>query len=403
MHCSNAIASDLDLPLLLSEVKPGYCLPQAFYKDERIHAADIQRIYHRQWLYVGHELQIPKAGDYFTYKIGDESLIITRDRDGEIRALHNVCRHRGSAICTTAKGHAAKFVCPYHQWVFDHDGALLAARRMPEDFDKKKFGLKRAHVGLIEGLIFINLSESPPDFTQMQRDFGEFIQPHGLNKAKIAVVHNYDVQANWKLVVENSRECYHCHFGHPEYTALMMSRQNDKQHARECELLHENRFAHYKKLGLRTEQARGPNYGVSRYPFAVPGAVSESEDRRLVAPVMGTFKNPDAGVLGGFHFPNFMIEASSDHLITFRYDAVSAQRTSIQVTWFVLEDAVEGRDYDPGKLTWFWKTTGEQDWKLAEDNQAGVNSAFYEPGPYSPEELGCASWLAEWYCEQLWG
>jgi len=386
---------------MLSEVKPGFCLPQAFYKDERIHGEDIRRIYHKQWLFTGHECQIPKAGDYFTYKIGDDSLIITRDRDGQVQVLHNVCRHRGSAICTTEKGHASKFVCPYHQWVFDHDGALLSARRMPEEFDKKKFGLKRAHVGLIEGLIFINLSETPPDFTPIQRDFSGFIKPHGLTRAKIAVVHNYDTQANWKLVVENSRECYHCHFGHPEYSALMLSRQNDKQHTEECIALHQDRNEHYKRMDLRMEVGVGANYHISRYPFAVPGAVSESEDRKLVAPIMGTFSNADAGVLGGFHFPNFMIEASSDHLITFRYDAVSAKRTSIQVTWYVREDAVEGHDYDLARLTWFWKTTGEQDWKLAEDNQAGVNSTFYEPGPYAPEEIGAASMLTDWYVEQL--
>lgn len=406
MHCADAAVTDLNLSALISEVKPGYCLPQAFYTDERIHAEDIRRVYHKQWLYVGHELQIPKPGDYFTYKIGNESLIITRHKDGTVHALHNVCRHRGSAICTSEKGHANKLVCPYHQWVFDHDGALLAARQMPENFERKNFGLKRAHVGRIEGLIFINLSENPPDFSQMQRDMSEFIKPHGLNNAKIAVVHKYDVQANWKLVVENSRECYHCHFGHPEYSALMLSRPNDKQHVQQCIALHEDRFAHYAKLGLRTKGAggpstTGPNYSVSRYPFAVQDAVCESEDRKLVAPVMGAFKDPDAGVCAGFHFPNFMFESSSDHFITFRYDAVSARRSSIEVMWFVRADAVEGRDYDVSKLTWFWKTTGEQDWKLAEDNQAGINSAFYEPGPYAPEEMGGPTWLLDWYVEQL--
>ncbi len=401
MNCEATMRTDFDLNSLLAEVQPGFCLPRAFYTDERIHAEDIRRIYQKQWLFTGHACQIPKSGDYFTYKIGDESLIITRDRDGQIHALHNSCRHRGSLVCNTERGHANKFVCPYHQWVFDHDGALLSARRMPEDFDKSKFGLKRAHVRLIEGLIFINLAESPLDFEPIHRDFSAFLSPHGLShNAKIAVVRNYETQANWKLVVENSRECYHCHFGHPEYSALMLSR-NDRSNVEDVCALHRNRFNHYQQLGLRTEGAGGPNYHISRYPFAVPGAVCESQDGKSVAPIMGTFADPDAGVLGGFHFPNFMIEASSDHLITFRYDALSARRTSIQVTWYVREDAVEGRDYDPAKLTWFWKTTGEQDWKLAEDNQLGVNSTFYEPGPYAPEELGAASWVADWYIAQL--
>jgi Rieske 2Fe-2S family protein len=402
MDCVSAAKPEIvDLSELFEQVKPGHCLPQAFYTDEAVHREDLRRVYMRNWLFVGHEIQIPKPGDFFTFKIGDESIILTRAKVGAVHGLFNVCRHRGSAICNKESGHTNKLVCPYHQWVFDQDGSLLSARQMPENFDRSRYGLKKVHVRLLEGLIFVHFGAEPGDFGPMQRDLGEFLKPHGLMKSKICAIRNYDVQSNWKLIVENSRECYHCHYSHPEYAALMMSRPGDKAHAQQCEVLGADRHAHYAKLGLRTKAAKGPNYHFSRYPTMIPGSVSETESGQLAAPIMGSFTDPDAGVLGGFYFPNFMIEASSDYVVTFRFTPVSARRCHIQAIWFVREDAVEGRDYDVDKVLWFWRMTGEQDWKLCEDNQAGVNSSAYEPGPYAPDEIGGPTWLVEWYLDQL--
>ena len=131
-------------------------LNRPFYRDPAIFELDMERVIKPNWLFVGHESQILEYGDYFTHRVGDSSLIIIRGRENHISALHNVCRHRGSVICTEETGNAKRLVCPYHQWTYDTEGNLLNSRLMPEDFDTTLFSLHRAHVRIVEGLIFVN-------------------------------------------------------------------------------------------------------------------------------------------------------------------------------------------------------------------------------------------------------
>ena len=361
---------------LISSRRKGWSLPQAFYTDAQVFAEDIQRIHTKQWLYAGHVSQIKRPGDYFLYTLGHESLIVSRGSDGNVHAVFNVCRHRGSQICSQSSGHASKLVCPYHQWVYDCDGTLLVAKFMPEDFQKSSFGLKRAHARVVEGLIFVNFSENPPDFELFRQDVEPFLKPHGLENAKVCVAKQYDTKSNWKLIVENSRECYHCYIGHPEYTRIMLTTPASATNAKGAPVRPENanntnenhqaeRMAHYAKLGLKTERVTRSSYHASRYPFSKIGAVSESLDGNPVAPLMGTFTDRDAGVLGVVSFPDFMLEASGDYTMILRFVPVNALLTRVDATWFVRADAVEGRDYDPDKVSAFWRATGEQDFNSA--------------------------------------
>lgn len=145
--------------------RDGYSLDRAFYIDPDYYRQDLENIWYRDWLFIGHDCEIPRAGNYFTVQVGDYPVVITRDRQGTIRALHNSCRHRGSRVCTQQKGSSAKLVCPYHQWTYELDGSLLFARQMGEDFDKAAHSLKPIHCETVGGYIFINLSEKPMDFT----------------------------------------------------------------------------------------------------------------------------------------------------------------------------------------------------------------------------------------------
>ncbi|MGH7142674.1 MAG: aromatic ring-hydroxylating oxygenase subunit alpha [Planctomycetota bacterium] len=387
----------------LAEVQPGYALPRAFYTADAVFQADLERVYARHWLFAGPAARIPREGDFFTLRLAGAPLIVLRGRDGRVQALHNVCRHRGSVVCNAEQGRAKGLVCPYHQWVYGLDGALLNARRMPEDLDKSQLGLKSAHLREVAGLLFVCLAKKPPPFDELAAAFTTILAPHGLNDAQIAVRRTYTLEANWKLVVENSRECYHCQFGHPEYSAMMLADPARPEHGRACALHDQERREHYARLGLSTAPALGANYKLSRYPFMQPGAVSESADGRAVAPVMGTLADPDAGVVGGYVFPNLQIECSSDYAVLFRFVPLAPTRTVVEATWLVRAGSVEGRDFDPARVTWFWRTTGEQDWKLCEDNQAGVNSPFFEPGPLAPEEHDDIGRFHRWYLEQLHG
>ncbi|HMD00291.1 MAG TPA: aromatic ring-hydroxylating dioxygenase subunit alpha, partial [Ferruginibacter sp.] len=195
---------------IIKNYRPGFSLEQAFYISNEVFEAEWEHIFKKQWLYAGNITQIPKPGDYFLYQLQNDSVIVIRGNNNEVYGLYNTCRHRGSAICLTESGHAAKLVCPYHQWVYDKDGTLLNARMMPDDFDKSGYRLSSVHARVVEGLIFVSLAKMAPSFSAIENSLSPYLKPFRINSAKLACRKNYKLQANWKLVAENFRECYHC-------------------------------------------------------------------------------------------------------------------------------------------------------------------------------------------------
>src|SRR5262249_45077505 len=149
-------------------------------------------------------------GDYFTLDVDADSILLVRGDDGTVHGVHNVCRHRGSRLCAEGSGHVHRIVCPYHQWVYARDGALLGCRGMPADLDTGPLGPDRVHVREAAGLLYVSLAPEPPDFEPARQLLGAFARPQGLTRAKVARLIDYDIRANWKLVWENNRECWHC-------------------------------------------------------------------------------------------------------------------------------------------------------------------------------------------------
>ncbi|MFP6731560.1 MAG: Rieske (2Fe-2S) protein, partial [Alphaproteobacteria bacterium] len=139
-HNANGFVADL-----IAARKPGFAIDQAFYSDPTVYARDVERVFMREWLYAGHASEIPDPGDYFLYEVAGESVIVVRGDDREIRALVNVCRHRGSRVCYEARGNKSWFSCPYHGWTYDLRGELKSARLMPKDFDMSGYGLAEIH------------------------------------------------------------------------------------------------------------------------------------------------------------------------------------------------------------------------------------------------------------------
>ncbi len=202
---------------LIACQKPGWSLEQRFYTDPEIYALELENIVTRNWIFAGHQSQLAAAGDYIVLNVANESAIVVRSNDGEIKAFANVCRHRGSIVCLESSGNQRKFECPYHGWMYDTDGNLIAARNMPEDFDKTSYGLHKVAVEIIQGLIFICFCDDPPSIEGIRRDLDEPLAVFGFENMKIAAQKTYPVSANWKLAVENYQECYHCATAHPEY------------------------------------------------------------------------------------------------------------------------------------------------------------------------------------------
>ena len=378
-----------DLSELLEQHTPGYALPREFYTSQAVFDRDIADVWNRNWIWVGHESQIPEPGDYFLFDYGPESLIVVRDRDGDVRAHLNVCRHRGSRVCVEQAGKARVFVCPYHAWTYELSGDLRAGREMGPDFHPQDWGLKPAKVQIFQGLILVCPGADAPPLDEALAQLAPLTAPFGLENLKVVHTANYPVPANWKLAVENYLECYHCAPAHQEY-----SRSHTLKSPQQMEALLPAMYERAVAAGLPDqvldltgEHVLSPGSEVyyRRYPL-FEGFKTGSKTGAPLAPLLGSLTGYDGGatdiVLGILNY--FLIY--SDHVVGYRFVPRTVQETDIQVVWMVRKDAEEGRDYTPEDLTWLWHVTSQDDERIIRHNQSGVNSHFFQPGPLADME-----------------
>ncbi len=370
---------------LLDKSPPGYTLAQEFYADPEIFAFDIDAIFNRAWHFVGIAAEVADPGTYLAFSIGRNAAFVVRGRDGLLRGFHNSCRHRGSRICADGHGRSARLICPYHKWTYDLDGRLLAAPKMASDFNSGEYGLSPIRVEVLAGCVYVSLAPDPLDFGDFRAAVEPRLLPYRLAEAKVAFRSSLIEKANWKLAMENARECYHCAASHPElrisYPVSHGIAVSDEQRA------HEEAFAQrMRSLGVPTTPANGEWWHVERYALN-PGMESISRDGRpVVARRLIASQEPQ---IGGFWWalqPNSFCHALADYAFVFSVVPLGPEETRIDSTWLVHKDAVEGVDYTVESITETWTSTNLQDRELAENNQRGVNSIGYRPGPYSTEE-----------------
>lgn len=401
-----------DSPARLAEqvaaqrAKPGLAMGAYFYRSELVYRRELDEILYKSWLYAGHVSQLPNAGDYFLFDLGEDSIILVRDSDGAIHALMNICRHRGSRLCQAEQGNRKTFACPYHGWVYNLDGSLKAARDMASkaNFDPANYGLKKARCLVFEGLIFINADPAAADFDAPLRRLAPALRPYDLPSAQIAHRQVYPVEANWKLVLENYLECYHCATAHRAYAKLHSLEAIGEKTDRLNAAMRERAQAQTGVPGIRLDlyQAYGtaPAFGAciytSRYAL-YDGCQTGSKGGKPVAPLMGAFKGYDGGA-GDFQFGplSFMLNYP-DHCVLYRFIPRSLTSTDMELVWFVRGDAEEGRDYDRAALIWLWDRTSVEDKHIIERNSEGVNSRFFEPGPYHPEHESACLDFVDWH------
>ena len=385
---------------LLASRTPDHSLPQAFYGDANFHQLDLERIWRRNWLFAGPECMIPAAGDWFTMDVGAEALVIVRGSDGTVRALYNTCRHRGSRVCTGEQGKAAKLVCPYHQWTYDLDGRLLFARDMGPGFDPAAYPLKAVHCRTVGGYVYVCMADQPPDFDAFAQMVEPYMLPHGLRQAKVAFTQSLVERANWKLVIENNRECYHCSGSHPELLRTL-SEYDSSDDPRVPPAFAErirHKAAQWDREGLPHVSQNAPDkrYRIVRLPLA-RGESMTMDGLPAVGRLMGGLQQTDLGSVRMLSLPNSWNHLQADHAVAFRVLPLGPQETLVTTWWLVQQNAREGVDYDVERLTKVWLETNSQDRKLAENNQLGINSLAYEPGPYSPViEFGVQNFI-DWY------
>jgi Rieske 2Fe-2S family protein len=356
-------------------------LPQKYFVSLDIFAEEQSEIFSKQWLLVGHQSQIPSAGDYVVQQVNGESLIVIRDKSGEVHGFFNVCRHRGTRLIENANGRCAAIQCPYHAWTYGLDGRLIGAPHMDEvpAFDKADYSLHPVNIGIWEGFIFVNLGngtrlrsdatarQAPRDFISLERWFaplaGKFTH-WNMSILRPAKRIEYDVAANWKLMFENYSECYHCPGVHP-----MLSKVSPYDSA-------ENDLAEGPFLGGFMKINQGKSLTMSGDACALPVGKIENLQQVFYYSI----------------FPNMLLSMHPEYVMVHQLWPKSPGRTLIVCDWFFHPDTFARKDFNPDDAIEFWDITNKQDWHVCELSQQGIASRAYEPGPFSARESIPAAW-----------
>jgi Rieske 2Fe-2S family protein len=355
-------------------VAGSHTLVGKYYTSEEIFAQEQEHIFGRRWVCIGRSEQLANPGDYRLAQVGGESLIVVRDSSSALDAYYNVCRHRGTRICEQERGKfSATIQCPYHAWTYNLRGELVGAPLMEEvaGFNKADYPLHRAALAEWEGFLFVNLSAEPEPFELAFALFiGKFPQ---WKLAELVVMRQaeYHVRANWKLVVQNYSECYHCPLIHPDLArrSPYRSGKNDLFSGAFLggfmELNHE--------FGSLTMSGRA---------CAAPiGEFSAEESQRVYYYSI---------------FPSMLLSLHPDYVMCHILWPINVKETRIVCEWLFDPTARAQPGFDPDDAMKFWDMTNRQDWHACELAQLGVSSRRYAPSPYSSTESLLAAFDQEY-------
>lgn len=340
-------------------------LPREYFTSAAILEEERERIFTRQWLCVDREERIGKPGDYFLLEVAGESLIILRDQQGTVRAFHNVCRHRGSRLCEERQGSFSETIqCPYHAWTYGLDGRLIGAPATAdlEGFRKQDWPLQSVGVALWEGFIFINLAGAPVSFEESHADLLTRFARFGLPNLRLGRTHEYDIRANWKLIVQNYSECYHCPLVHPTLT------RRTPPTLGENDLVEGPFLGGYMVLSDDAESMTmtGRTCGLPVSP-ALP---AEDHDRVYYYSIM----------------PNMLLSLHPDYVMFHLLWPLAVDRTRVSCSWLFHPETLASPGFRIEDGVDFWDMTNREDWHVCELSQQGVSSRAYAPGPYSRRE-----------------
>jgi glycine betaine catabolism A len=342
-------------------------LAEHYYTSTDIFRQEIQRIFSNHWLCVGRSEQIADTGDYFLIDIGAENLIILRDTAGITRAFFNVCRHRGTRLCTKAQGHFVETIqCPYHAWTYSLEGQLQAARQMQQvkGFTTKDYPLYACALHEWEGLLWVNLAPNPAPFAQTFAPLLSRFAPWGI--ANLRQVHQieYSVHANWKLIFQNYSESYH------GTVRSQLTR-------------------------LASAQNGARNGAQSGRSNLVEGAfLGSHQDDRSIGSITGEPQHPTLPGIRGENryrvyyyslFPTLLLSLHPNYVITHQVFPQGAEQTRVVCEWLFDPSTQSDPNFDPSDAIDFWDLTNRQNWRLYELTQQGIGSRAYNPEPYTPE------------------
>lgn len=363
--------------------KPGSALekslPSAYYLSDEIFAKEKERIFSREWFCAAREEQLPQPGDALVLDVLGESVIVVRTKEGEVRAHYNVCRHRGARLLPEPGDEPDSDIrlsggvlgtsgirCSYHLWTYGLDGRLLNAPHLKEGEGLCKQELSLYPVGVERwgGFLFLNLSPESAltEGKSLRSQFGEAmerVKRYPLEELRIARRIEYGVRANWKIIMENYNECYHCGAVHPEL----------------CEVVP----AFRQQGGAGLEWERGIPHKDGATTFTWTGKTNR-------APFTGLDEDEKVRHKGELIYPNFMLSLACDHAAAFTLWPRGPKQTTVVCDFLFHPSEMAKTDFHPADAVDFWDLVNRQDWEICKRVQEGTGSRVHQFGYYAPME-----------------
>ena len=339
-------------------------LAAEYYTSAAYFEREMDALFRRMWVCAGREEQVQRPGEFFLRDLAGESLIVTRAPSGRVRAFHNVCRHRGTRLCTEPNGvFAGSIQCPYHAWTYDLEGRLIGAPHMDEvpHFRKDDYPLHDVKSDTWDGHVFVNLNRDAPTLVAQLSDLPSKFAPWRMRELRLGHRITYDVRANWKLIVQNYNECLHCPNLHPALNRLSHYLSGENEPLRATYMGGRMDL----RAGVETLSIDG------KCPRAFLPGLSPEDVRRVYYYAI---------------FPNMLLSLHPDYMMVHTLWPVAPDRTINICEWHFHPDALAASPFDASDAIEFWDVTNRQDWHVCELSQAGISSRAYTPGPYSNRE-----------------
>jgi len=342
-------------------------LPGVAYHSEETYAVDTERVFYRNWMYAGRAERVAEPGAWLRVEIAGESILLVRGKDEQIRAFYNVCRHRGSRICDDEQGQVRTYLrCPYHAWGYALDGSLVTTPMIERDeIDRPSTSLWPVHVDVWEGFVFVNLSREEPrpllEHLADQQDDPLALARVGLAELRIGHVSTMDVQANWKIVLENYNECLHCPTVHPELVSVVPA---------------------YRK-GSIFEAGRDDG-GVT----LADGRTSITLDPRLRLPLLPGLKDQDgpASYFGAMVYPTMFLDVDGSSALATAVFPTGPRSCRLVTEYLFSPEALADPDFDPSPVVEFNERVTRQDNEACERVQRGVTSRAFDHGVFPAKD-----------------
>jgi glycine betaine catabolism A len=339
-------------------------LPAVLYTSPELFQWEQECFFEDSWFCVGRATDVTGPGDQKAVTIGAEGVLLVRDDTGELHGFYNVCRHRGHELLGAGECVRRRTIqCPYHAWIYNLDGSLKGAPRFGDvpGFDKREHSLIPVRVAEWNGWIFVNASGNAPDFMAHCGDLDRLLGAYECARLSVGARHDYIVEANWKVITENYHECYHCSNIHPEL----------------CEVTPPD-------SGV-DDDPDGAWVGGSMFLRTHAQTMSLSGES-FAPPLSGLDESQRRQVLYYSLWPNLLISAHPDYVLTHRLEPLDAGRTRVECEWLWPPEVLAENGFDGSYATEFWDITNRQDWRACESVQRGMASRGFRPGPLSVQE-----------------